>query len=834
MGQLGHGDYDNQYVPKLVDFFSKVVSAVTGNSFTAFISRGKEDTGNRLYISGQNPKNKAEDKVCLPTLVETFEDKLISKVFGGANHIFAITAPMNIPKSRDTHNLKCSLTGKSPIEGGIYIDILNDNKIYSATDAETPDHKFKLPDLLLFSLEALTSLEKVSWPTLPASLDEYLEKVEPSDSLSFGVNCGMTGEPIKGVCYVNVHAYENEPLRFLSQGAAFKIQEEQVSQTLYYRITRPIKKGKSLPVFPRNMFSAQSETFGYQMKVIPKYNEKEKYVLCSERDLRLPNESDSKNNEKGHEYMINKYKESFDAFYGDMKDLKPEVDEQLVDLINTVAQKLEKNVFDLSENINFPKDEVNLRGAIDKCSNEFLRKRFQILKNFNQKFKSLLPYIDFAAKKDTTRFRNIYAQASVYIFWDVKSELFEKLLAKDAKSSSNPKIKVNRMKASKFIQKGKPDHTGEFTVFGQIYQHFKNAGYSCFKIAKDQNPFTVQFVGEASIDAGGPYREAVSQLCTELQSGALPLLIPSPNQKNDSGQFREKWVLNPSANSLIHLQMLEFLGVIMGCSIRTRNFLNLDLPSMVWKQLVDVPVNRKDLENIDRYLIQCLDDIININKKGVDENSFSEIIQEKFVTTLSDGSEVELIPGGRSKIVTFDARVEWAELVEKFRLNEFKKQAEAIRKGLCLIVPEGVLNLLTWRELETIVCGKPILDIDLLRENTIYRGCSDTDPVIEFFWKALAEFTPEERSMYLRFVWGRSRLPLTSKDFPMKHTVEMLRKGSVDPDIMLPVAHTCFFQIELPKYTNYEILRDKLRYAIKNCQAIDTDGRAYDIWDEDD
>ena len=50
--------------------------------------------------------------------------------------------------------------------------------------------------------------------------------------------------------------------------------------------------------------------------------------------------------------------------------------------------------------------------------------------------------------------------------------------------------------------------------------------------------------------------------------------------------------------------MYEFLGAIMGCSIRTKNFLNLDLPSIVWKQLVDVPLNRKDLENIDRYTIQ--------------------------------------------------------------------------------------------------------------------------------------------------------------------------------------------------------------------------------------
>lgn len=61
-----------------------------------------------------------------------------------------------------------------------------------------------------------------------------------------------------------------------------------------------------------------------------------------------------------------------------------------------------------------------------------------------------------------------------------------------------------------------------------------------------------------------------------------------------------------------------------------------------------------------------------------------------------------------------------------------------------------------------------------------------------------------------------------------------LRKGGADADIMLPVAHTCFFSIELPRYTSYEILRDKLRYAFTNCQAIDTDGRAYDIWEDED
>jgi hypothetical protein len=91
----------------------------------------------------------------------------------------------------------------------------------------------------------------------------------------------------------------------------------------------------------------------------------------------------------------------------------------------------------MSENITFPKEEVGVRTALEKSTNEFLKKRFLILKNFNTKFKSILHFLDFSARKDTLRLRNVYSNSSVYIFWDVKSELFEKILAIDGKPSSN-------------------------------------------------------------------------------------------------------------------------------------------------------------------------------------------------------------------------------------------------------------------------------------------------------------------------------------------------------------------------------------------------------------
>jgi len=47
--------------------------------------------------------------------------------------------------------------------------------------------------------------------------------------------------------------------------------------------------------------------------------------------------------------------------------------------------------------------------------------------------------------------------------------------------------------------------------------------------------------------------------------------------------------------------------------------------------------------------------------------------------------------------------------------------------------------------------------------------------------------------------------------------------GRSPADQYLPVAHTCFFSLELPAYSSLEIMKEKLRYASFNCTAIDGD-----------
>ena len=71
----------------------------------------------------------------------------------------------------------------------------------------------------------------------------------------------------------------------------------------------------------------------------------------------------------------------------------------------------------------------------------------------------------------------------------------------------------------------------------------------------------------------------------------------------------------------------------------------------------------------------------------------------------------------------------------------------------------------------------------------------------------------------LRFVSGRSRLPSNLNDMAQRFIVYYAN----DKTDVLPTAQTCFFQIRLPGYSSEQIMEQKMKYAIRNCQTIDMD-----------
>ena len=293
-------------------------------------------------------------------------------------------------------------------------------------------------------------------------------------------------------------------------------------------------------------------------------------------------------------------------------------------------------------------------------------------------------------------------------------------------------------------------------------------------------------------------------------------------------------------NAPLYSTFCYFLGQVMGIAIRNRVTFPVRLCALVWKPLVGEPLVAEDLFEADTALKDVLHQIRHDIAPYGDE--MLEDADVRWVTRLSDGSEVDLLAvrptttdedsdddgdGGESFVRASEIDA-YEKAVIEVRLNECRASALAVREGLCSIVPPAVIALLHWKELRALVAGREHINIELLRSCTEYdEDVNPDDDYIQYFWAALEEFDNAQRSLFLRFVWARSRLPASKEDFTQKFKIQAASSaGAVaNPDKYLPKAHTCFFSLSLPKYSSQAVLAEKLEYAMDNCIEMDADFR---------
>ena len=109
----------------------------------------------------------------------------------------------------------------------------------------------------------------------------------------------------------------------------------------------------------------------------------------------------------------------------------------------------------------------------------------------------------------------------------IKRAIIQRISAFLPFSRSCASVIVRRIKANEFILKNRYETADECcTIFTQFMKSYKNP--EKWKI-KNRRPFEVDFVNENSCDAGGPMRDAMSNLCMEVMSDVLPLLRPTSN-----------------------------------------------------------------------------------------------------------------------------------------------------------------------------------------------------------------------------------------------------------------------------------------------------------------
>jgi hypothetical protein len=259
----------------------------------------------------------------------------------------------------------------------------------------------------------------------------------------------------------------------------------------------------------------------------------------------------------------------------------------------------------------------------------------------------------------------------------------------------------------------------------------------------------------------------------------------------------------------------------MGKALFDGQLVNGHMVQYIYKHMLGWPINFKDIKGIDEEYYNNLKQLHQLAANGED----LEMLCLDFSTTqeiMGAREEVNLIEGGSDIDVTNDNFPEYLEACLRYRMmNQVKDQLTELLLGFLDVIPEPLLTVFDFQELELLMCGLPEIDMDDWRLHTEYSGdyehIEGDCPPCHWFWEVVAEFDQEMKARLLQFVTGTSGVPargfgvLQGNDGNIrKFTLHGVHVGIC----LYPRAHTCFNRIDLPTYETKDDLREKLKLAV--------------------
>jgi hypothetical protein len=147
-----------------------------------------------------------------------------------------------------------------------------------------------------------------------------------------------------------------------------------------------------------------------------------------------------------------------------------------------------------------------------------------------------------------------------------------------------------------------------------------------------------------------------------------------------------------------------------------------------------------------------------------------------------------------------------------------KEQFHTFIGGLKDVILLELLLVFDECELEQLTGGMKVIDMDDWMQFTDYYGYEKTDCVIKWFWACLCSWPMKRRACLLQVTTGTSCMPVNGfKDLQgsdCQHCFTIKRSGDLSGPSLLH-SHTCFNQLFLPLYEDYETLECKLCFAIE-------------------
>ncbi|KAG0241943.1 hypothetical protein BGW41_005108 [Actinomortierella wolfii] len=341
------------------------------------------------------------------------------------------------------------------------------------------------------------------------------------------------------------------------------------------------------------------------------------------------------------------------------------------------------------------------------------------------------------------------------------------------------------------------------------------------KHADLKKPLKVAFVdvGEEGMDQGGVTKEFFQVMLERVFDSNFGLF-------KELEETRAWWIEGTLDGSCpvdesdedvgARLVEYELVGILIGLALYNGVILGVRFPSILYRKLLDWPVDLQSFTDSFPALGQGLRQMLEWSDGDV-----YDVFMRNFEISYEHMGQVvtlPLIPGGEDIEVTNDERQRYVELYMDHYANiHVSKEFAAFQRGFLKICDGDALKMLRPEELELLLCGNPVLDMHDLELACLYDdGYSAHHELMQDFWDIVHnEMTTEQHKQLLAFVTGSDRVPIRG----LRDLVFVIQRNGPDSD-RLPTALTCFSRLLLPEYASREKMKERLVTAIENSHGF--------------
>ncbi|XP_017279852.1 probable E3 ubiquitin-protein ligase HERC4 [Kryptolebias marmoratus] len=331
----------------------------------------------------------------------------------------------------------------------------------------------------------------------------------------------------------------------------------------------------------------------------------------------------------------------------------------------------------------------------------------------------------------------------------------------------------------------------------EVLRKSKNVDY--------KKPLKVVFVGEDAVDAGGVRKEFFLLIMKEL-------LDPKYGMFRYYEESRLIWF---SHKTFEDFDLFNLIGLICGLAIYNLTIVELNFPLALYKKLLKKKPTLDDLKELMPDVGRSLQELLDYPEDDVEETfclNFT-ITEDNYGVT----EVLDLVPNGENIDVNKSNRQDFVSAYVDYVFNSSVAPLfEGFHAGFHKVCGGRVLDLFQPSELQAMIIGNTNYDWTELEKGTEYKGEYWAEhPTIKLFWEVFHDLPLEKKKQFLLFLTGSDRIPILG----MK-SLKLVIQPTGGGEQYLPVAHTCFNLLDLPKYTSLETVREKLLQAIDHNQGF--------------